>query len=314
MDAAAANTDPYVLVDPPDPYPGTLSVLARQSRMPELSQLQGQREKRVWNVRGIISDYIPLIGDAELALARSSYHNFHLERSPLPIFLHSGGDRAIFYDLVSDESGRLRHIEVKAEADLPSDALVLACGPLNRLLDNFTVNCPMPLTIQQLELVSPIDGGVLLHELVLPFRGGIKLGSLAGIFEQTPFVPYDAIFREAITSTSPYYRLLCAYRIHDGINEIRRWLRAQCKSRSINTRLPSAASIDQKELLRLGFVPDFVKGVRTVADLFDRMRSTRDAIAHFLIERGEINIHVNLSDGRQIRTYSVASAALLKSV
>lgn len=90
MGTAAANVDPYVLVDPRDPYPGTLSVLARQSRMTEIDGLQTQRQRRVWRVRGIISDYIPLIGDADAILARPPYHNFHLLRSPLSIYLHSG--------------------------------------------------------------------------------------------------------------------------------------------------------------------------------------------------------------------------------
>ena len=47
MGTAAANVDPYVLVDPRDPYPGTLSVLARQSRMTEIDGLQTQRQRRV---------------------------------------------------------------------------------------------------------------------------------------------------------------------------------------------------------------------------------------------------------------------------
>jgi hypothetical protein len=266
----------------------------------------------VWLLKAIISDYIPLIGDADAVLARPPYHNFHLVRSPLSIYLHSGGNRAVYYDLVSNQTGQLEYIEVKVETELPSDALILARRPLNALLDNFAVNSPMPLLIQRLDLVSPTDGTILLHELVLPFRGAISMGPLGGIDERTPFMPYDAIFREAITATSPYYRLLCAYRIYDGVNEIRRWLREQCEARNIRARLPSVAPVDQEELLRLGFVPDFVEGIRTVADLFDRLRDSRDAIAHFLIERGEANIHVYLADGGQLRTYSVSSAALVK--
>jgi hypothetical protein len=102
MGAEEANVDPYVLIDPQEPYPGTLSVLARQSRMAELDALQRQRQRRLWSVRGVISDYIPLIGDADAVLARPPYHNFHLVRSPLPIYLHSGGNRAVYYDLVSN--------------------------------------------------------------------------------------------------------------------------------------------------------------------------------------------------------------------
>ena len=122
--------------------------------MTEIDGLQTQRQRRVWRVRGIISDYIPLIGDADAILARPPYHNFHLLRSPLSIYLHSGGDRAVYYDLVSNQTGQLDYIEVRVSAELPSDALVSARRPLNALLDNFAVNSLMPLLIQRLDLIS----------------------------------------------------------------------------------------------------------------------------------------------------------------
>lgn len=152
----------------------------------------------------------------------------------------------------------------------------------------------------------------MLHELMLPFRGSIRMGELGGIWEKTPFTAYDAIFREAITATSPYYRLLCACRIYEGINQVRRWMHEQCEARNIEARLPPDAAIDRDDLLRLGFVPDFIGGVRTAADLFARLRDARDAIAHFLIEREDANVHVYLAEGVQLRTYSVGSAALLR--
>ena len=61
----------------------------------------------------------------------------------------------------------------------------------------------LPLLYQRLELLSPIDEGVLLYELVLPYRNGLTFGPLGGILQPTPFVTFDAIFRQAITSTSP---------------------------------------------------------------------------------------------------------------
>ena len=191
--------------------------------------------------------------------------------------------------------------------------MILARRPLNALLDVFAVTEPtMPLLIQRLDLVSPTDGAILLHELVLPYRTSIRIGPLGGISERTPFAPYDAIFREAVTATSPYYRLLCAYRIYEGVNEIRRWLRQECQNRKIEARLPPDATINTNELLRIGFVPDFVNGIRTAADLFARLQDSRDAIAHFLIQRKGANVHVYLADGPQFRHYSVGSAALLK--
>ena len=138
------------------------------------------------------------------------------------------------------------------------------------------------------------------------------MGPLGGIWERTPFAPYHAIFREAITSTSPFYRFLCACRMYEGINRMRRWLREQSQALNVQARLPADVAVDRNELLRLGFVPDYVQEIRSAADLFAKLRDARDAIAHFLIEREDADIHVYLADGGQLRTYSVGAAALLK--
>lgn len=90
-------------------------------------------------------------------------------------------------------------------------------------------NLELPLVLTRLELVSPEDGEVIAYELVLPYRSGVRIGPFGGIDQLLPFPPYDAIYREAAVSGSPFYRLLCAFRIYDGTTDIRRWLREQCQ-------------------------------------------------------------------------------------
>jgi hypothetical protein len=267
---------------------------------------------RLWEVHAVISDHVPLAGDATAALARPSYHLLYLNENPLWIYLHSGGRNAIYYGLFGDDEGKLKYISVKVQSRLPSNALVLARRPINALLDVLTRDSNMPLMIQRLELISPLDGDVLIYELPLPERQGVRLGPLGGIMQAVPFAPYDALYREALTSASPFYRLLCAWKMYEGTNLIRRWIRKQCKSRGITDRLPPDPDVDQQELIKMGFSSAFAQGIRRAGDLFAKLGEQRNAIAHFLFDTNGVESHVYLADGSQLVQYAVASAAMLR--
>jgi len=253
-----------------------------------------------------------LAGDGAAVLARRPEHLFYLNENPLLIYLHSGGRDAVYYELVGNQDGHLTHIEVRVETAIPGKALVLAWRPLNALLDAMVRNRQMPLILQRLELLSPGDGGVLAYELLLPYRDGIRMGPLGGIVQSVPFAPYDAILREAVTSTSPFYRLLCAFRIYEGTNVIRRWLRGECERLGVGERLPADPDINQDDLEGFEFPPEYAGRLRNVNDLFESLRDYRNAISHFLIEGDEGAAHVYLADGIMMRSYSLAAAASLK--
>ena len=301
-----------LLIHPLEPSPGALGVFCTQAKAQEVRQLEQQREMRTWEVRGVISDHVPLAGDAAAALGRSSFHLFELNENPLCIYLHAGGRQAVYYELVAGPDHRLSYIAVRVECRLPSQALLLSRRPLNALLDVFTRDSNMPLILQRLELISPRDGERLLTEMLIPQRNGVRFGPLGGILQAVPFAPYDALYREALTTASPFYRLLCAWKMYEGTVLIRRWIRQECQQRGVNARQPGDPEIDRDELIRMGFDEEFANNVHNAGELFGRLAELRHAIAHFLIERDEGDIHVYLAEGAQLRTYAIASAALLK--
>jgi len=307
-----AVPEDYVVAFPPSPTAGMLGVLVRASRVDEFRRLEHENRRRIWRVRGVVSDHIPLCGDGRLALAHAPEHNLFVNNPPLSIYLHAGGTNAVYYDLVADERGRLAHIEVRVETSLPGEALILAWRPLNALLDALVRNSELPWALSRIELVSPNDAEVIAYELVLPYRNSVRIGPLGGIDQVVPFAPYDAIYREAIISSSPFYRLLCAFRIYDGTTEIRRWLKQQCDQHQVTERMPADPEVDPAELRGLGYEPEIVNGIRRTRDLFERFREHRNAIAHFLIEGEQGQSHVYLADGLMIRTYSMGAVALLK--
>lgn len=305
--------DPFVLLHPFEPAPGILAVLARQSRTHEIREYETSRVNRIWKVRGIVSDTVPLSGSPEEVISRQPHNLFFINEreDPISIYLHSGGRQAIYYDFVGDETHRLSFIEVRVESRLPSNALMLARRPLNAMLDVLTRNHDLPLTLQRVDLISPFDEGVLLYQMLLPRNRGVEFGPLGGIQQAVPFAPYDAIYREALTSSSPFYRLLCAARIFEGTATIRKWLKQQCEERNIALKLPGEVEVDQEQLKRFGLDPGFVSDIKTAQDLYHRAKDFRDAIAHFLIEREGADVHVYLAEGLQLYTYSTVGSALL---
>lgn len=303
------------IVDPPEPMPGVLGIVIPETRLEESRNLERERKRQLWKVRGVVSDHIPLAGDIKSIVNRERTHNFSLNSPSLTLYLHRGGNDAIFFDLVAFPNKRLDYIEVRVDTDLPSEAFSLARQPLNELLDAFVRTPPNPpLVLQRLELVSPTDGGILAYELTLPFNNGLSFGPMGGIIQWPVFAPYFAIFREAITTSSPFYRLLCAWRVFEGIQTIRKWLREQCTRFKIDARLPKETEIDIEHLQRMGFRFDFCGRIKKLSDLFNELRELRNGVAHFLFE-GEIgNEHVLLGRSSEVRNYSLSSAILLSYV
>ena len=80
------------IVYPREPMPGALAVAVPEGRLNELDALEAEKAKRIWHVRGIVSDVIPLGGDIRSGLERKRGHNFFLtDKQPLTIYLHRGG-------------------------------------------------------------------------------------------------------------------------------------------------------------------------------------------------------------------------------
>jgi hypothetical protein len=103
---------PLATVYQRNPTPGALGVLTPGDRLKELEQHQEERVLRDWEVRGVVSDHIPLAGLG--AITAAPQHRLFLSRSPLSLWLHRGGNRAVHFDLVSETpEQKLDYIAVK---------------------------------------------------------------------------------------------------------------------------------------------------------------------------------------------------------
>jgi hypothetical protein len=181
--------DPFHLLEPKTPALGALPAFARQSRLEEISEYERSNTSRIWRVRGVVSDHVPLAGDPSNVVTRPSFNQAFIENGPLALYLHSGGRNAVYFDLVSGENNRLDYIELRVLCRFPSMALILALRPLNAFLDVLATHYAMPLCLQRLEVLSPVDEAALVYQMLLPAKDGLIFGHLGGFVQALPFAP-----------------------------------------------------------------------------------------------------------------------------
>jgi hypothetical protein len=304
----------YAVGFPPQPTAGVSGICIPEEHQEEIARLEAERKVRLWTVSAIISDHVPLAGELEEAIYRPLRHTLILNENPLTIYVSQNGRNAVYYDLKGGTDNRLSHIELRVETDLPERAIRLAWQPFSSLLDNIVRNHSLPLIISRLELLSPDSGEAIAYNLLLPNSSSLLMGPLGEIVLDPAFMAVDAVWREALVSSSPFYRLLCAYRMEAACLQMRTVMRSALKSRGLNVRLPPEYSVDAATLVGLGMPMADVTQLKTVRDLLAKFRPLRNAIAHFFIDDSvawEKKVPTPISDGDAIRTYSIASSAVL---
>jgi hypothetical protein len=303
----------YVILGTTNPQPGSLAIVVPEHEVERIGNYEREQKRAFWHVRAIISDHIPLAGSLADILSRRSENMITVNDNPLTIYLHAGGRDAIYYDLVPDHSGNLAGIAVRVETAKPLSSFFHGRQAVNQFLDVLATRpAPMPLTIQRLELISPQGDEVLAYQVILPYQNALSIGPLGGIQRWLPFAPYDAIFREAITSSSPFYRLLCACRVYEGGNAIRKWMKEQRSRLNLTSPLPKDPDVDTAELEQMGLSADFCRSIKRAGDLFEKLREYRNGIAHFLVEGKQGSTHMYLADSGIQHQYFQGATVLLR--
>ena len=135
------------------------------------------------------------------------------------------------------------------------------------------------------------------------------MGPLGGIHQYPFLAAYEALIREAITTGSPYYRFLCAYRLYEGIQPLRKILRELGERGGVRVTLPKPQLLDLAWLKRFGIQNEFLTGLKNVEDFWQRTSQLRHAAAHFLLD--DAKAPVSFSDGATYQMYSLVGALLL---
>lgn len=280
-----------------------------KSQSERMAEIERNKNDRIFLARAILSDHIPLCGGIPDIITRPPYHLIRMNKGPISIYLHHGGRNVAFYDLVSDDEGYLQYIEVQIQDRLPSTTFPLARTALNQLLDNLQGVKWLPLLIMRIDLYVKGDNDPLAHQLIYPFMSELTIGPLGGMHQYPAFSMYEAVLREAIISTSPYYRFLCSYRLYEGLNKLRKWLKDLCQHFGINEKLPKDPPVNIDLIRSYNFRDSFIVGLTTIGDLWSKFKEDRNRVAHFFLKDDDNPL--NFSNGYTYNDYSMISAILL---
>ena len=303
------NTE-YHILWPRHAVPGSLAVVGNESQVERLRQLEHAATRTIYSVRAIVSDHIPLVGSIQELIDSPSRCQITLNEDPLSIYLHHGGSSAVYFDLSAGGGHTLADIRVDVEVEVPLAAFQAARTALNELLDTLMRGVWLPLVIARLELFE-IDGAPLAYQLLLPFPNELSIGPLGGMHQYPSLSELESLAREAICTTSPYYRLLCAWRLYEGTAKLRTWMRETCKQLNVSSPLPKDIQVDHSFLEGMGFSPEARSGIRTVGDLHGKLKDLRNQVAHFLLTKEEPQAPLHASDGHTYLKFSIVGAALL---
>lgn len=304
------DTDEIGIVYPQVAMPGALATAASSRNVDRLRTLQAAGPT-LYRVRTIVGTHIPLTGTIQDIVALSPETGLAVNAPPLSMYLHKGGSNAVFLDLEAKADGTLASIGVEVDADSPAAAFAGARTIVNQLLDVLMRRLWLPLVLVRLDLSVGTESQPIAHELHVPFVGNLSIGPIGGIHQFPLFAELEGLAREAICSTSPFYRFLCAYRLYEGTGALRTKLRQMCVDASVDEPLPKDLKIDRDLLAAMGLGGLAQENVQTVSELHGKLTAMRNIVAHFLLARGEKVPPLHTSDGYSYQTFSSAAAVLL---
>jgi hypothetical protein len=299
--------------------PGGLAIISHSAVSKKFKEFLEEPEKRFWFIRGDLGGetlFPPCFGahPSSLLIKSATQDLVNLHRSRI-------SNAALTFRLIANNENRIIAFGLQVEAKSPIRALEDAREPFGELLDSITSYTDAPLRYIQFSVAEDEESQPLAFEVHLPYRNGLLLD--AAHFEMHPvFSVADAIMREGICSESPYYRLLCAYRVKEGIDLIRNSAGQFAASVDKQRLMPKEPQILASELLKRGAGLGRTEAdeqkidpcrVFNLTQLFNFWNEKRNAAAHIFKEasRGSAEAVLRPSRGTDYRDFSSTAAILL---
>lgn len=297
------------LASPSVPTPGGLAILVPDPQCDLFNSFDDSSDYRIWEVRGL------------LAKPTCPYKVPHFLKALKPGIkmstAGSGGNQAfINFHFRADSEGYVQEICVRVEERTPVAALSRARQPLEQLLDETCALTYTSLSFLQFHVALSSDSPILAIETLLPFGPNLEIDSHIHLPPDREWLwVIDELFREALCTNSPYYRLLVAFRIVEGISHLKKLILVACRSRGIQAPLPKNPKILKSEIYKRGATIDpklAKKGeALSLQELYETWRDKRNAVAHLVFERLEKTRLLALSRADHYRDFACSAAILL---
>lgn len=185
------------------------------------------------------------------------------------------------------EGGLVRRLRVELPEKSVDTSLRLSSQIVHSVLDSISLRTEVPVQIRHIEIRKESNGERFLRRyLTIPYSP-VEIESEdieSAMSIPKPLAPALRLFREAINSSKPHYRLLCLYRVREVMNNVQSSNNQTLIDKGLEPERP-VNRVPNNDLTR-AFFPDLI-GKRFGAFLDYVRKNYRLPVAHFAIDEYE---------------------------
>ena len=276
------NKNLLIIEHPEVHWSGNVEVIIPESSRSQIQEIQKDRKERLYLGRAYLSsiydntrpyDEILKFTGATLVKMSERKLRFHIN------WQNSG----VVFTLRCNSYKMLNRVEAYTKGKLPSNAIDIFKSALYTLIDRLVYSLKCPIYVQGIALL--LNNKLLLYELPITFAGERTIAYGGGFNSVHWFAPFDALEREAICSPSPFYKVLCRFRIYEGIKlYLRKELRSFANKIDQEAKIPKTPRITKGELQALRINKESMSKIKTYEDVAEAFRELRNGVVHFLME------------------------------
>jgi hypothetical protein len=263
-------------------WSGNVEVIIPESSRSQIQEIQKDPKERLYLGRAYLSSIYDNTRLYDEILKFNGATLIKMTEKELRFYINWKNSGVVF-TFRGNSHKMLNCVEAYTKGTLPSNTLDIFKSALYTLIDRLVYILKCPIYVQGVVLL--INNKPLLYELPITFAGE-KIINYGGGFNSVQwFAPFDALEREAICSPSPFYKLLCRFRIYEGIvHYLHKELRSFANKINQRTKIPKTPGITKGELQALRVNGDIFTKVKTYKELAELHRELRNGVVHFLME------------------------------
>lgn len=188
------------------------------------------------------------------------------------------------FEIYPNASGEMALVSMRIDACSAIEARNLVQDATARVLDHIAFMAGTPI-LTGLTRIDDDTNQASTLDLIAPEQAVILNPGDGALFPD--LAPIYALYREFKNAVSPFYRLLCAYKIMEGIyGVLRKTARERATEKGVRLIIPKEVVPDHPDIARdLRHLVG--KPIKTVCDNVLQKRY-RDAAAHFLVQETEV--------------------------
>jgi len=263
-------------------YSGNVEVIIPESSRSKIQEIQKDRKERLYLGRAYLSSIYDNTRPYNKILKFTGATLIKMSEKELRFHINWQNSGVVFI-FKCNSYKMLNRVEAYAKGKLPSNALDIFKSALYTLIDRLVYSLKCPIYVQGISLL--LNNKPLLYELPITFAGEKTIAYGGGVNSVHWFAPLDALEREAICSPSPFYKVLCRFRIYEGIKHyLRKELRSFANKINQKAKIPKTPRITKGELQALRINKESMSKIKTYEDVAETFRELRNGVVHFLME------------------------------